>query len=254
VIDGTHRLMAAVLKGRDSIEVEYFDGSPADAFLRAVEANVAHGFPLTQADRRAAAERIVRSHPHMSDRAIAQTAGLAAKTVASIRRLTDDGTVPATRVGLDGRVRPLSNVEGRRHVAALMAERPEASLRELARTAGVSPATVADVRRRLQRGEGPIPTPPNRPRPLPHRPATAPSASVLDKLLRDPSLRHNENGRRLLRLLRLSALGAKELAELGTAAPPHCRQLVRQLAQQYAQVWQEFAQEMEERQAHRPAA
>ncbi|MBS2966354.1 ParB N-terminal domain-containing protein [Actinocrinis puniceicyclus] len=242
VIDGTHRLMAAELKGLTSIEVEFFDGSPADAFLRAVEANVAHGFPLSQADRRAAAERIVRSHPHLSDRAIAQTAGLAAKTVATIRRLTDDGA-GTVRVGLDGRVRPLSNVAGRRQVAALMAERPDASLRELARTAGISPATVADVRRRLQRGEDPIPTQPSEPRPRPDWPAPPP-AWLLEKLVRDPSLRQNENGRRLLRLLRMNALGAKELSELGPSTPPHCRQLVRQLAQQYAQVWSAFAQDL----------
>src|SRR5215469_10359581 len=43
VIDGMHRLMAASLTGRESIEVEFFDGSAADAFLLAVQANVTHG-------------------------------------------------------------------------------------------------------------------------------------------------------------------------------------------------------------------
>ena len=33
-----HRLMAAALKGQQSIEIQYFDGISADAFLRAVEA------------------------------------------------------------------------------------------------------------------------------------------------------------------------------------------------------------------------
>lgn len=248
VIDGTHRLMAAVLKGLPSIEVEFFDGSSSDAFLRAVEANIAHGLPLSQADRRAAAERIIKSHPHLSDRAIARTAGLAAKTVGAIRRMSGEET--GVRIGLDGRVRPLSNVEGRRHVAALISERPDASLRELARTAGVSPATVADVRKRLLSGEGPVPTPPSRPAARPVRPAQPPAA-VLDKLLRDPSLRHSENGRRLLRLLRLSALGATELSELGPATPPHCRQLVSQLAQEYAQVWSAFAQGLAEQHPQR---
>src|SRR5579859_6840630 len=86
VIDGMHRLMAASLQGRDTIEVIFFDGSEADVFLRAVEENVAHGLPLSLADRRAAAERIITSHPHMSDRAIGQTTGLAAKTVAAVRK------------------------------------------------------------------------------------------------------------------------------------------------------------------------
>src|SRR5947209_9559409 len=77
VIDGMHRLMAASLQGRESIDVIFFDGSEADVFLRAVQENIAHGLPLSQADRRVAAERIIASHPHMSDRAIGHSAGLA---------------------------------------------------------------------------------------------------------------------------------------------------------------------------------
>ncbi|MGW4273295.1 hypothetical protein ACWEGQ_13250 [Streptomyces seoulensis] len=59
VIDGMHRLMAAFVRGERVIRVEYFEGSTEDAFLRAVQANVTHGLPLSQADRRAAAARIV---------------------------------------------------------------------------------------------------------------------------------------------------------------------------------------------------
>src|SRR5689334_7876324 len=44
VIDGMHRLMAASMRGQQTIDVEFYDGSPRDAFLRAVEANVTHGF------------------------------------------------------------------------------------------------------------------------------------------------------------------------------------------------------------------
>src|SRR5580704_2926438 len=85
VIDGMHRLLAAALKGQETVSVVFFDGSPADAFLQAVRANVTHGLPLSQADRRAAAERIIASHPHLSDRALAESVGLAARTVAAIR-------------------------------------------------------------------------------------------------------------------------------------------------------------------------
>lgn len=248
VIDGTHRLMAAILRGRATIEVEFFDGNPADAFLHAVKANVTHGFPLSQADRRAAAARIITSHPYMSDRSIAQVAGLAAKTVATIRSRSDDPVAGlTTRVGRDGRVRPLSSVEGRRRAAELMIECPEASLREVARNAGVSPATASDVRKRLQRGEEPVPTPPEA-RPRPRLAAVPPDpATVLEKLLRDPSLRHNEDGRRLLTLLRTSAIGARELSDLAAGMPPHCTLLVQQLAQQYALMWSEFDRELDER-------
>lgn len=158
VIDGMHRLLAASLNGQETIEVEFFDGNSADAFLRAVQANVTHGLPLTLADRRAAAARILASHPHLSDRMIGQISGLGARTVAAIRRRSPDAaTQVTTRVGKDGRVRPLSSVEGRKRAAAVLAERPDASLRQVAKHAGVSPATVRDVRRRLARGEGPVP-------------------------------------------------------------------------------------------------
>ena len=92
VIDGMHRLMAASLQARETIEVMFFDGSAADIFLCAVQENVTHGLPLSQADRRAAAERIITSHPHMSDRAIGQAAGLAAKTIAAIRKRSNRPT------------------------------------------------------------------------------------------------------------------------------------------------------------------
>lgn len=254
VVDGMHRLFAAVLRGRDEIEVEFFDGNREDAFLRAVEANVAHGFPLSQADRRAAAARIMMTHPHMSDRAIAQLAGLGAKTVAAIRRSTDAVPQLNARVGRDGKVRPLSNVVGRQRAAEVLAGNPGASLREVARLAGVSPATVSDVRNRLARGESPsadakqradTPLPATRARkPVPPR---QDPGFVLDKLLRDPSLRHNEEGRNLLRLLRNNAIGMRQWTDLAAAVPPHCGGLVVQLAQCYAELWLEFSQELDER-------
>jgi len=263
VIDGAHRLIVARLKGQETIEVEFFDGTAADAFLRAVEANVTHGLPLSLADRRAAAARIIASHPQMSDRAIAKSAALAARTVAAIRQQSTGAVPPsATRVGRDGRVRPLSSVEGRRRAAELIAEHPRASLRDVARGAGVSPATARDVRRRLQRGEEPAPAraragggddpaglgqaagPRTRQAERVVQPAPA---FVLAKLLRDPSLRHNEQDRRLLRLLQHNSAGAQELPGVIAAVPPHCAALVVQLARHYSQMWQDFAQELDAR-------
>jgi transposase-like protein len=253
VIDGMHRLMAASLKGQEVIDVEFFDGSAADAFLRGVEANVTHGLPLSSADRRAAAARIIVSHPQMSDRAIAETTGLAARTVASIRRRST-GAVPQsnTRVGRDGRVRPLSSTEGRRRAAELMAEDPGTSLREVARAAGVSPATARDVRRRLDRGEQPAPArseaadapddgaqPGQEARPGP--------AWVLEELLRDPLLRRDEQGQRLLRLLQHNAVEAQELPGMVDAVPPESAATVVLLARQYAQMWLRLAEELDER-------
>lgn len=265
VIDGMHRLLAASSMGQEMIDVEFFDGSPADAFLRGVEANVTHGFPLSQADRRAAATRIIASHLRMSDRAVAKSAGLAAKTVAGIRRSTDAAPQLDARVGRDGRVRPLSSVVGRQRAAKLIADNPRASLREIARGAGISPATVRDVRQRLERGEEPARARPRaaaagasggsaRPelagRPMARQATgvTQPSpAIVLEKLLRDPSLRHNEQGRQLLRLLQHNTAGAPERPDMIAAVPPHCAASVVQLARQCSKMWLDFAHKLDER-------
>jgi ParB-like chromosome segregation protein Spo0J len=270
VIDGMHRLMAASLQGRESIEVIFFDGNPIDVFLRAVQENIAHGLPLSQADRRAAAERIIASHPHMADRAIGHSVGLAAKTVATIRKSSND-EVPQSnaRVGMDGKVRPLDSGAARRRAAQLLTQRPDASLRDVARAAGISPATVLDVRKRLERGQSPVPGKPaadaarkgasSKGAPSGTGSASAqairfssqaaappdPSAAV-EKLLRDPSLR-NERGKGMLRLLHVNAVGAEQLPDAAGAVPPHCVAIIVQLARQYATMWQDFARELDKR-------
>jgi ParB-like chromosome segregation protein Spo0J len=258
VIDGMHRLMAASLKGQETIDVEFFDGDAAEAFLLAVEANVTHGLPLSQADRRAAASRIIASHPEMSDRLIGKTAGLAAKTVAAIRRRSTDACPQLNRVGRDGKVRPLNSASGRQRAAALISERPEASLRDVARRAGVSPATVRDVRIRMERGDDAMPPKVGQARhgdagpslgrnsrrrvrpPVPQL-----SNATLNKLLRDPSLRHNEQGRRLLRSMQSNAAVAHEWSGVIAAVPPHCAEAIAQMAHQYGKLWLDFAQNIE---------
>lgn len=252
VIDGMHRLMAASLQGQETVDVEFFDGSPADAFLLAVKANVTHGLPLSLADRRAAAERIIALHPNMSDRAVGESAGLAARTVAAIRRrCADAGSQQQARMGRDGKVRPLNGAEGRRRAAALLAEQPGASLREVAREAGISPATARDVRIRLERGEEPAPAHQTEggvsgPSAAEQRPVS-PQGGALEKLLRDPALRHSEQGRRLLRVLQLSEVGAQEWPGAIAALPPHCAAAVAQLTRQYGQMWLGFSEELEKR-------
>jgi ParB-like nuclease domain len=108
VIDGMHRVHAARLQGQRDIRAYLVECDDDESFLTAVSANLAHGLPLTLADRKAAACRIVRAHPAWSDRAIAEAAGLSDKTVGSLRRQLA-GSVPWSRwrLGKDGRVRPL---------------------------------------------------------------------------------------------------------------------------------------------------
>jgi ParB-like chromosome segregation protein Spo0J len=256
IIDGMHRLKAAILRGQETIEVEYFDGDTDDAFLWGVQANVKHGLPLSRADRQAAAARIIASHPNMSDRAIADSAGLAAKSVAAIRRrVAGSSTHSTARVGKDGKVRPLDGTEGRRRAAQLLTRNPQASLREVAKHAGISTGTVRDVRLRLEHGMDPALRQPEIGGDSGSRSngqqstqiARPTSKSILDKLMRDPALRHNERGRQLLRWLQNNSIGAQEWSAIADAVPAHSAGLVAQLARQYALTWQALAQKLEQK-------
>jgi ParB-like chromosome segregation protein Spo0J len=157
VIDGMHRVHAAMLRGATHISARYFEGSPDDAFVQAVQANVTHGKPLTLPERAAAARRIIASRGHFSDRTIAKLCGIAPRSVASLRRESAAGA-EERRLGRDGRLRPLDPNAGRlRAVEVLQADR-SASLREVARRARVSVGTVRDVVRRLDLGQSPLTT------------------------------------------------------------------------------------------------
>lgn len=162
IVDGMHRFRAAQLRGQQEIEVRFFDGDEASAFVLAVQANVMHGLPLSLADRKAAAVRVMTLYPHWSDRMVALATGLAAKTVAALRKRPDeDARQLDVRVGRDGRARPINGAQRRQIAASLMAQNPEASLREIARQAGISPETVRDVRARQSRGQPAAASPPD---------------------------------------------------------------------------------------------
>ncbi|GAA2150660.1 hypothetical protein GCM10009760_45270 [Kitasatospora kazusensis] len=269
VIDGNHRLHAAAQLGRSEIEVRFFDGTAEEAFVEAVRANVEHGSALSRQERTAAARRIMMTRPDWSDRAVAAAAGLSVKTVAQVRRrASDDIPQLHTRIGLDGRVRPVNGAEGRRRAAEFIRTTPRASLREIAAAAGVSTGTARDVRRRLDRDEDPVPAglgpPPARRAPAarsaaPRRIAAArpvppaaeggplPTALRGDALLRlrkDPSLRFSEPGRLLLRLLDNRAL-ARGLGEVMASLPPHSRAAVAAAVRECVLVWDVFLRELD---------
>lgn len=267
VIDGMHRLRAVELRGETEIEVQFFNGTEQDAFVEAVKANIEHGLPLTKADREAAATRIISSNPQYSDRRIAAIAGLAAGTVAAIRARTAAAEQAAVRIGIDGRVRPI-NPEVRRQIALdAIAQNPEASLRDIAKKAGISPGTVRNIRRRLPQNEEPIKvedlssamqdsparshqeprTQENGKRERKISPNGPRSRTLLLELLeRDPSVRSTEAGRALLRSLRARAIGPGELARLADAAPAHSRYLVAEVVRGCATEWLTFAASLEQ--------
>lgn len=258
VVDGVHRLRAAKLRGDTSIAVRFVDGTEEDAFMVAVSANVTQGLPLTLADRTAAAARILASHPHLSDRLIASTAGLSTKTVAAIRRCsTGEATQLNTRLGRDGKVRPLDASHGRTIASRAISNNPDLSLREIARIAGISVGTARDVRERMRRGDDPIPAR-HRLSPGPRSDNDAPDdseggdigtdgtsraerARFLLSLRADPSLRFSETGRALLRLLDANTLDVAQWERLAAAVPQRWSPVVADLAMDCAADWSALA-------------
>lgn len=253
IIDGLHRVRAAELRGQSKIAARFFDGAAADAFVLAVESNIAHGLPLTTADRKRAAGRIIGTHPQWSDRMIASVTGIAPGTVAEIRRQSQHGEAGRTsRIGQDGRVRPVSGAEGRRLASEIIAENPSLSLRQVARAARISPETVRDVRNRMMRGEDPQPQGrgqaqhgadhrPLGPVGVPTRTQAQDRAALVERLKADPALRFSETGRTLLRLLTLHTLDTEEWERIADRVPPHCGVVVAHLARECAEMWAEFA-------------
>ncbi|MEU4768127.1 streptomycin biosynthesis protein [Actinosynnema sp. NPDC023794] len=256
VIDGRHRLRAAVLRGDREIDVHFYDGDANDSFLLAVQINITHGLPLSLVDRSAAAHRVAKANPLWSDAAIAEAVGLDPKTVAAQRRGWTDVPEPAARIGRDGRVRPIDTAARRQEAGRLLAENPNASLRQIAQEAGISLGTASDVRKRVRSGISPVPT--GRPAAAPDvqvprpRPGDSihaePNARVLFQRLRqDPSLRFSEPGRALLRWLEFQMVDADVRERLLSSVPPHWLDGIAVLAQRCSGAWQEFSEQLEER-------
>lgn len=256
VIDGLHRLTAARLRGDTTIAARLVDGTEEDAFVLAVEANVRHGLPLSLADRKRAAVRIIGTHPQWSDGRVASSTGISAGTVADLRRREGDGGDEA-RIGRDGRIRPVDGSEGRRLAAELIRSDPRLSLRQVAKQVGISPETVRDVRGRLERGESPIPDGSRRSRAKPQplrwaepdfgRAVDRDRLALLERLKADPALRLTEPGRILLRMLAMHSLDRQEWGRILHGVPPHWDNVVAGFARDYAQIWAEFADRLENR-------
>jgi hypothetical protein len=262
VIDGMHRLHAARLRGDKEVDARFVDGDEASSFVLAVSTNIRHGLPLSLADRKAAASRIISSYPQWSDRRIAAVAGIAAKTVAAIRACPADGEQQLdTRVGRDGRARPVNGAERRAAAAKLMGDNPGASLREIAREAGISAETARDVRARLGRGDAPVPIRQDaaaarigqsaRGRPPAERPGgsrmpRSDGISLLQALLADPALRSKESGRSLLRMLAGWRVIEEHRRQLVEAVPAHRVASVADAARACARAWHDFADHLDQ--------
>ncbi|MEU3252596.1 ParB N-terminal domain-containing protein [Streptomyces sp. NPDC006997] len=256
VVDGMHRLRAAVLRGDDVIEARFVEGSAQDAFVLAVKLNAEHGMPLSRQDRVAAAVRIVESHPAWSDRRIAAVTGLSPGMVGSLRARSGNAPQLALRIGRDGRHRPVNGAAGRLAASKVIAESPNASLREIASRAGIAVATARDVRKRIRLGQDPV-----TPRlalsmkvgddsgERSDEAAAAPLGleTTLSSMRRDPSLRMSQVGRTLLQLLRTHLLTTEQRQDLINGIPAHRAADVAQMARLCASRWLQFARDVEGR-------
>ena len=98
LVDGFHRYAAAQNLGLETVPVEVRE-MPADGDLRALAfaLNAAHGQPLTLADRRGEAERLLQADATVSNLDVARRTALSPTTVATIReRLEAAEQIPAT--------------------------------------------------------------------------------------------------------------------------------------------------------------
>jgi hypothetical protein len=266
VLDGIHRVHAVLAQERTHISAILYSGSEEDAFAVAVRLNTAHGLPLSRAERSTAAERILHTHPRWSNRMIAGITGLAESTVRARRRdVPEPWPRSCTRVGRDGRVRPVNAAEGRLRAGRLLAERPTASAREIARQTGVSPNTVLDVRRRLAQGEKPVPVPARDGEAGQAAEPAVPCSAMpgdLDKitetmlvdLMADPSIRLNDRGRFLIRWMRANREALNTRSDVVCAIPDRWSVPVARLARAYSLFWQDLARQLEHRPSESPLA
>ncbi len=251
VIDGMHRLGAAQLRGAETIEVRYFDGGEDEAFVLGVRENIAHGLPLTLADRRAAARRILLIHPHWSDRAIAAEAGLSPKTVGSLRRqYSADHQAAQRRIGRDGRRRQVKSRKMRELGGQRRGDNAEQPLTEVAQPTGVSLPSEHDAHRETHRprevGSMRLPAPRREGHPpdVPPQDPLMSTAGCLRVLRGDPSLRFTENGRVLIRAFDAQMAWASTVERLLDDLPPHSMNMVVTMARACADTWHRFAEEV----------
>ncbi|MEU0084723.1 ParB N-terminal domain-containing protein [Streptomyces sp. NPDC006274] len=246
VIDGMHRLEAARLRAARTIRVVFFDGDDEEAFVLAVETNIRHGLPLSLADRKAAALRIVKAHPHWSDRAVAAKAGLTHKTVGLLRRRST-GEIPQleARVGLDGRLR---------------AVRPARKAERCTDGPDEEQATTVEGRSRNSPAVSACHTaacPVTEPTAAPAGPTRRHTGALLDagvdwnvrlqRLRADPSLRYTQIGRMVLRIMDLHVATAAYWPQVAEQVPVHCLDTVSDFALRCAEDLQRLSLRLEQR-------
>jgi hypothetical protein len=224
--------------------VRFFNGTAEEAFVLAVEANIAHGLPLTPKDRKAAAARILQMFPAWSDRLIASTSGLSHHTVAVLRRDLSTGQIAQInkRLGRDGKTRAVPTRESREPAPAPGGVDDNLLRQEPGATAEDSVGTVHDVRTRLEQ------------RVEPSMPSAGPGAvtnsrtargyTAVKRLSNNPAVRFTQDGKALVQLLSRSLQLANEAQSLTRSAPEHSLDTIADAAAAISESWTRLAQEL----------
>lgn len=240
VVDGAHRLEVARLMGADRVRVVFFEGAEPDAYLEAVRANVAHGKPLSLKEREQAARWVLQQHPDWSDRRIAGVTGLAPGTVARCRASTAQNEQLTTRVGRDGRARPINPSTVRERIAERFRQRPTASVKEVAAELSSSEATVRDVRRRVMAGFAEPPAGRN-------RPIAGAVARTDPTSLWDPALSSSEGSASFIDWLDAHRIDDDDWASLLDALPANRLYVLADEARRQSASWSRLCAELESR-------
>jgi ParB-like chromosome segregation protein Spo0J len=266
IIDGLHRFEVAKQRGQTHINVRLIDCSDEEALVLAIKSNTLHGLPLSKGDRISGAKRILAAHPDWSDRAVAEIAGLSAKTIGVLRNRSTGGTPSLEkRLGRDGKLHPISGGAGRKRVVEYIETHPDASIRQIARDVDVSLGTVHDVRDRLRRGTDPMaerrgtvaPPPPARPVPVAacgpvpgttgggrakrHHARQLTWAEISGKVTSDPAVRYTDGGRAFLRWMACHAAATDDWREFVDAIPVHWLEDIGSIAMAISEEWSRFA-------------
>ncbi|MBB5940263.1 streptomycin biosynthesis regulator [Streptomyces zagrosensis] len=180
--------------------------------------------PLSTEEGRRMAGSLITESPDAPLREIAKKAGISPGTVRDVRERLQRGEdpVPATR---------RSSKPGKQaRLTGVAQDRPEG--RGQVRPHEQSRSQLAD-------GSS-APTPESAAEEL-----TQVNLDVLFRnLCKDPSLRHTEMGRLLLRMLDMQLMGAKCWSGITQAIPAHRTEMVSAAATQCARAWEEFASEL----------
>ncbi len=267
IIDGMHRVKAALAKGEKTVKAQYFTGSDEDAFLLSLRLNASHGLPLTLVDRKAAGSRILVMHPGWSDRRVGQICGLDHKTIGRLRRGStgevpqfSTGEVPQleAREGLDGRLRRTKS-ERRGGQPPL----PD-SIIDRRLTAGHADQICPDHRNVDVECQGRDETaaaglksektpPPAASQRSSRNRVKFDRESSLKRLRTDPSLRFSETGRALIRWLEAGPRTPEESLFLADTVPSHCLDVLTSMAEQNLEIWRQmFVRLNQRKRASRP--